>query len=119
SYGTSPSAIRDRLFSTADAIPGTGLLWANGRVNASSAVGGATLPLTTSTPTPTATSTSTPLPTATSAPGSQTVSFDDLTAANRTLNGQYPTGLIDWGSNTWWLASPWGQFNTNSISFNG
>src|SRR5262249_55134203 len=34
-------------------------------------------------------------------------------------NGQYPAGLIDWGFNVWFIASPWGQFTTNSISFNG
>jgi hypothetical protein len=73
------------------------------------------------TPTPdaTATPTSTPTATPTPLPGSQTITFDDLSNPNRVLNGQYPTGLIDWGSNTWWLAGPWSQFTTNSISFNG
>jgi hypothetical protein len=34
------------------------------------------------------------------------------------LNGQYPTGLIDWGSGgAWWLSAPWGLFTTNSLSF--
>jgi hypothetical protein len=50
--------------------------------------------------------------------GATTVTFDDLTNPNRTLNGQYPTGIIDWGSNTWYLSGPWGQFTTNSVSFN-
>jgi hypothetical protein len=35
------------------------------------------------------------------------------------FNGQYPTGVINWGTNVWWLSSPWGGFTTNSISFNG
>src|SRR5438876_1492813 len=50
--------------------------------------------------------------------GTTTVTFDDLTSPNRTLNGQYPTGVIDWGSNAWYLSGPWGQFTTNSVSFN-
>jgi hypothetical protein len=66
----------------------------------------------TSTPTQTPTSTPTPAPT-------RTVTFDDLTGPNRPLNGQYPTGLIDWSSNVWFLSGPYGQFNTNSVSFNG
>src|SRR5262249_30031676 len=48
----------------------------------------------------------------------QTVSFDDLSPANRPLNGQYPSGVIDWGTNTWYLSAPWRQFTTNSITFN-
>jgi hypothetical protein len=51
-------------------------------------------------------------------PGS-TIDFNGLTPAQRSLNGQYPTGVVDWGTNVWWLSSPWGQFTTNSISFNG
>ena len=35
------------------------------------------------------------------------------------FSGQYPTGVIDWGTNSWYLAEPWGQFSTKSISFNG
>jgi hypothetical protein len=50
---------------------------------------------------------------------SQTVSFNDLSNPNRALNGQYPTGLIDWGNNVWYLSGPFGQFNSFSISFNG
>ena len=38
--------------------------------------------------------------------------------ANSKLNGQYPKGVIDWGTNVWWVAAPLGQFTTNSISFN-
>src|SRR6266542_4264203 len=50
--------------------------------------------------------------------GNTTVTFDDLTNPNRVLSGQYPSGVIDWGTNVWWLSGPWGKFTTNSISFN-
>jgi hypothetical protein len=45
------------------------------------------------------------------------VTFNDVAQTQAPLNGQYPTGLIDWGSSVWWLSGPWGQFATNSISF--
>ena len=69
-YGSSAAAVRDRLFSTADAVPGTGSLWTYGRLNAASAVGGAGSPTPTGTPGPsqTPTSTRTPLPTSTLTP---------------------------------------------------
>jgi hypothetical protein len=69
----------------------------------------------------TSTPTSTPTPTRTPTPvtSSQTLSFDDLANPDRPLNGQYPTGVADWGSNVWYLSSPYGQFTTQSISFNG
>jgi hypothetical protein len=70
---------------------------------------GTTSPTSTPTPTPTATPTATP----------RTVTFDDLNNPNRPLNGQYPSGLIDWGTNVWYLSGPYGSFNTQSISFNG
>jgi hypothetical protein len=47
------------------------------------------------------------------------VIFDDLTGQNRVLSGQYPTGVIDWGTNAWFLSAPWGGFTTKSIGFNG
>jgi hypothetical protein len=40
-------------------------------------------------------------------------------AQSGALNGQYPSGTIDWGTNAWYLSSPWRQFTTNSIGFNG
>lgn len=43
SYGTSAAAVRDRLFSTADDISGTGTLWVEGRINAAAAVSGGAL----------------------------------------------------------------------------
>ena len=45
------------------------------------------------------------------------ITFNDLPSASGPLNGQYPTGVVDWGSNAWWRSGPWGQFTTNSISF--
>jgi hypothetical protein len=65
----------------------------------------------------------TPTPVPTTPPaggaGAQTINFDNLANPNRPLNGQYPTGLIDWGSNRWYLSGPFGAFTTNSIGFNG
>ena len=49
---------------------------------------------------------------------SATIDFNDQTG-NRVLNGQYPASVVDWGTDSWWLAGPWGSFTTNSISFNG
>ena len=71
----------------------------------------------TSTPTPTPTPP--PTPTTTPAPSPQTVTFDDLPNPDRVLSGQYPAGVIDWGTNAWWLSGPWGRFTTQSVSFNG
>jgi hypothetical protein len=76
------------------------------------------------TATPTATPTRTPMATATptstpSAPNVQTLTFNDLIFHNRPLNGQYPSGVVDWGSGVWWLSAPFGGFPTNSISFKG
>jgi hypothetical protein len=51
-------------------------------------------------------------------PPTATVTFDNLTPPNRVLSGQYPTGLVDWGTGTsWYLSEPWGLFTTQSISF--
>ena len=49
----------------------------------------------------------------------QTITFDDLPNPNRPLNGQYPSGTIDWGRGAWYLSGPFGQFTTQSIGFNG
>jgi glucose/arabinose dehydrogenase/PKD repeat protein/endonuclease YncB( thermonuclease family) len=75
-----------------------------------------------STPTPTPTATlipGTPTLTPTPAPGQVTIDFNNLTPSDRALNGQYPTGIADWGTNAWYLSGPFGLFNTNSVSFNG
>jgi hypothetical protein len=45
------------------------------------------------------------------------ITFNDLANPNRTLNGQYPSGVVNWGSNQWYLSAPWGGFSTNSVSF--
>jgi hypothetical protein len=47
------------------------------------------------------------------------IAFDDLPNPNRTLNGHYPDGVIDWGTNSWYLSGPFGAFTTQSIGFNG
>jgi hypothetical protein len=64
-------------------------------------------------------STPTTTPTPTPAPSGMTLTFDDLPAPNRPLNGQYPSGVADWGTNVWYLSGPYGRFTTNSVSFNG
>jgi Bacterial Ig domain/Purple acid Phosphatase, N-terminal domain len=56
---------------------------------------------------------------ATAGAASQTINFNDLTNPNRALNGQYPSGTIDWGTNVWYLSGPFGSFTTQSISYNG
>lgn len=82
----------------------------------SKTVGGGTP---TPTPTPTSTPTPTPIPTPTPTPPAQTtITFDDLVGQNQVLNGQYPSGLINWGTNVWWLSAPWGPHTTKSVSFN-
>lgn len=51
---------------------------------------------------------------------SQSITFDDLPGQNRTLTGEYPLGIVDWGSNgAWYHAAPWRKFTTKSLSFNG
>jgi hypothetical protein len=75
-------------------------------------------PTSTPTNTPVARPTNTPLPTPQPA-SSFTVTFDDIAGKNRTLNGQYPSGTIDWGTNKWYLSGPVGGFSTKSVNFNG
>jgi hypothetical protein len=47
------------------------------------------------------------------------VTFDDKGGQDQALNGQYPTGVIDWGTGSWYHSGPWGAFTTKSTSFNG
>lgn len=99
--------------------PGYGFVgaFANPTVFAFNGVG----PTPTPTATPTATLTATPTPTPTAAPtpnGQVTVTFDDLGGQNQGLNGQYPTGLISWGTGKWYLSAPWSVHATKSVSFN-
>jgi hypothetical protein len=64
-----------------------------------------------------------PAPPAPSAPAdsgaSMTLTFDDRPGQDQPLSGQYPTGVVDWGSDTWYLSGPFGTFSTKSVSFNG
>jgi hypothetical protein len=84
----------------------------------------------TPTPRPAATRTPTPLPgqptsvppTATSSSGTPaqlTVTFNDKAGQNQPLGGQYPAGVIDWGSGQWYHSGPYGDFTTKSVSFSG
>jgi glucose/arabinose dehydrogenase len=47
----------------------------------------------------------------------QTVTFDDRAGQDQPLDGQYPSGVIDWGTGQWYHAGPFGGFTTKSISF--
>jgi len=59
-----------------------------------------------------------PTPTPTVQPGGgTTVTFDDRAGENQPLNGQYPNGVIDWGSSMWYHSGPWASFTTKSVSF--
>jgi hypothetical protein len=49
--------------------------------------------------------------------GAQTVTFDDRAGQNQPLSGQYPSGVIDWGTGQWWHSGPFGSFTTKSVSF--
>jgi thermitase len=74
SYGTGNQAVVNRLFSTADRVPGTGSLWVHGRINAAAAVAGS--PPGSSPPTPTVACSPRPavgVRTARGVPGSLTV----------------------------------------------
>src|SRR5215472_10388981 len=75
-------------------------------------------PTNTPTQVPTSGPTATPVPTV-SAGSTRTITFDDLSNPGRPLSGQYPSGVIDWGTNNWFLSGPYGLFTTNSIGFNG
>jgi phosphodiesterase/alkaline phosphatase D-like protein len=49
----------------------------------------------------------------------QVLTFDDVPGQPQDLNGQYPTGLIDWGTGQWSISDPWGGFTTKNLSFKG
>ncbi len=46
------------------------------------------------------------------------VDFNSYPSQNVNLTGQYPSGVINWGTNTWYVSGPFGQFSTKSLSFN-
>lgn len=49
-----------------------------------------------------------------------TLTFDDRPGQDLPLNGQYPAGVVDWGSDgAWYLSPPFGTLATKSVSFNG
>jgi hypothetical protein len=52
-------------------------------------------------------------------PDTTAVTFDDRAGQDQALEGQYPPGVIDWGSGRWYLAGPFAGFTSKSISFNG
>jgi hypothetical protein len=52
-------------------------------------------------------------------PASQTITFDDKAGQDQGLNGQYPTGVVNWGSGVWYHSGPWGLMTTKSASFTG
>jgi hypothetical protein len=46
-----------------------------------------------------------------------TITFDDRIGQDQPLNGQYPAGVVDWGTGAWFHSGPWGAFSTKSVSF--
>jgi hypothetical protein len=58
--------------------------------------------------------------TASAAPaGKQTVTFDDRAGQDQPLDGEYPSGVIDWEAGKWWHAGAVGKLATKSVSFSG
>jgi len=47
------------------------------------------------------------------------ITFDDLPNPNHPYSGQYPSGVIDWGTDAWYLSGPFGAFTNQSVGFNG
>ncbi len=45
------------------------------------------------------------------------ISFDDIPNPNRALVGQYPTGVVDWATNKWYLSAPSAKLTSNNVSF--
>jgi hypothetical protein len=52
-------------------------------------------------------------------PATQTITFNDKSGQDQALNGQYPTGVVNWGSGVWYHSGPWGLMTTKSASFTG
>ncbi|WP_338279354.1 DUF4082 domain-containing protein [Corallococcus caeni] len=50
-------------------------------------------------------------------PSTNLVTFDTFPGQDETFNG--PHGPIHFGLDRWYIASPWGGFDTKSVSFNG
>lgn len=51
--------------------------------------------------------------------GTTAVTFDDRPGQDQVLDGEYPTGVIDWGTGRWYLSGPFAGFASKSVSFNG
>src|SRR4051794_7253416 len=49
----------------------------------------------------------------------QTINFNDRSGPIQQLNGQYPSGVINWGTAQWVTSPPWRKLTSVSISFNG
>jgi phosphodiesterase/alkaline phosphatase D-like protein len=47
----------------------------------------------------------------------QVLTFDDRPGEEQPLDGEFPAGVINWGTATWWHSAPWGGFTTKSIAF--
>ena len=47
------------------------------------------------------------------------ITFDDRAGQNQPLNGQYPAGVVDWGSGQWLHSGPYGLLTTKNLSFSG
>ncbi len=45
------------------------------------------------------------------------VLFDEKAGQNQPLNGQYPAGVIDWGTGQFLHSAPWGAFVTKNMGF--
>ena len=63
---------------------------------------------------PTVTATATPAPTA--PPRPVAITFDDLPGQDRYLDGEYPAGVVDWGTGTWRLVGAQGQVTSKGIT---
>jgi hypothetical protein len=48
----------------------------------------------------------------------QTITFNNASVVNAQLNGQYPAGLVDWGTGVWFVARATGKFQTRNLRFN-
>lgn len=47
--------------------------------------------------------------------GPITIDFNNNPIAN--LNGQSPSGIVNWDGNSWVISGPWKSFNTNNLGF--
>jgi len=76
--------------------------------------GSSATPTPTRTPTPSATPTRTP---ATQPSSDIVVGFEGINGHSQPLNGQFPSGVIDWGTDQWYHSKPIGALPSKSVSF--